>query len=112
MDLDKTVNDLVKRESEMIGVLENVVSYLEYTSHRFAHLEGHVAELANRPPVTVKVPKNSKFFFLTACIASGYVGYKLADRRVQERIKQALADARQEVIDVQKPKTTYAPTVN
>lgn len=111
MDLDKTVKDLAKTEGEIVDVLNDIVSYLEYTSHKFAHLEGHLGELSKRPPVIVKVPKNSKLFFVVACVASGYIGYKLADRRVQERIKQALAEAQEKSNEFkrQQPRTDYYP---
>lgn len=88
-----------------------VQDFMNQIAQRFNHLEGHLGELSKRPPVIVKVPKNSKLFFITACVASGYVGYKLADRRVQERIKQALAEAQEKSNESkrQQPRTDYYP---
>lgn len=95
MDIEKTVSKLIKNEDDIVASMGDIISYLETVNARFAHLEGHIGQLSKRPAVIVK--PNSKLFFLVAIGTAGYMGYKLADRRVQARIKQAVSDARDEL---------------
>lgn len=87
MDLTKNVEKLDRNMDEVVGALGDIVGYLGKVDSRFAHLEGHVSQLSKRPAVIVK--PNSKLFLLTACAATGYLGYKLADRRFRERLQKA-----------------------
>lgn len=93
MDLEKTVKNLVSNEDEIVQTISDIVAYLETTQKRFAHLEGHIGQLSKRPAVIVK--PNSKLFLLTACIVSGYLGYKLADRKVQEKLQEMAKQAKE-----------------
>jgi len=113
MDLEKTVKNLVSNEDEIVQTISDIVAYLETTQKRFAHLEGHIGQLSKRPAVIVK--PNSKLFLLTAIAASGYFGYKLADRRFRDKVqemakqtKEAVEKAVQESVN----KQTNHPSVD
>lgn len=95
--LDKNVDEIVGIQGQVVGAIGDIIAYLDTAEKRFAHLEGHIGQLSKRPAVIVK--PNSKLFLLTAVVASGYLGYKLADRRfrekVQEMVKQGVQEAQE-----------------
>jgi hypothetical protein len=100
MDLNKTVDRLggnvdkiIDNEGAIVNAIGDIIGYLQTVEKRFAHLEGHIGQLSKRPAVIVK--PNSKLFFLTACVASGYFGYKLADRRFREKIQEMAKQAKE-----------------
>jgi len=94
MDLEKTVNKLIDNEEAIVDTVGGLIGYLETIDKRFAHLEGHIGQLSKRPAVIVK--PNSRFFLLTAVVASGYFGYKLADRRFREKVQEMVKQAAEE----------------
>ena len=73
------------------STFKQLAEYTKDIDKHFAHLEGHIGQLTKRPAVIVK--PNSKTFLLVACGLSMWAGYKLADRKVQEKIKAAYEEA-------------------
>jgi hypothetical protein len=101
MDLEKTVklldsnmNKVVDNEGQLVAAVGDIIAYLEGVEKRFSHLEGHIGQLSKRPAVIVK--PNSKLFLLTAVVASGYFGYKLADRRFREKVQEMAKQAKEQ----------------
>jgi hypothetical protein len=100
MDLNKTVDRLggnvdkiIDNEGAIVEAIGDIIGYLQTVEKRFAHLQGHIGQLSRRPAVIVK--PNSKLFLLTACVASGYFGYKLADRKLQEKLREMAVQAKE-----------------
>jgi len=96
-DLEKTVSKLVQNEDDLVATISDIIAVLETTQKRFAHLEGHIGQLSKRPAVIVK--PNSRFILLTAIVASGYFGYKLADRKFREKVQEMVKQGVQEAQD-------------
>lgn len=94
-DLEKTVTKLADNEGAIVDTIGDIIAYLETMEKRFAHLSGHVGELSKRPSVIVR--PNSKVFLLTAVVASGYFGYKLADRKFRDKLQEMAKQAKDAV---------------
>jgi hypothetical protein len=87
----KRLNELTKLTAGGFTAVEDLVGAFD---KRFAHLEGHVAELSKvvrNKPVIVKA-KTGKLFLVGVVALSAYVGYKYAEKQINEKRKQEQAD--------------------
>ena len=91
--LDSNMDQVVKNERQIVDTIGDILTYLDRADKRFAHLEGHIGQLTKRPAVIVK--PNGKAFLIVACVASGYFGYKLADRKFREKIQEMAKQAKE-----------------